>query len=72
MWYMIVSSTDVPLQLAHEMFGQSTAMIRIDGSEYSESHSISRLVRADYYVYEAAIYGRCEFLGRLSARLRGL
>ncbi|KAF7798383.1 hypothetical protein EIP86_009604 [Pleurotus ostreatoroseus] len=30
--------------LAQEMFGQSTAMIRIDGSEYSESHSVSRLV----------------------------
>ncbi|KAG1896764.1 P-loop containing nucleoside triphosphate hydrolase protein [Suillus fuscotomentosus] len=32
--------------LAEELFGQSTAMIRIDGSEYSQSHSVSRLIGA--------------------------
>ncbi|KAF9234373.1 P-loop containing nucleoside triphosphate hydrolase protein [Melanogaster broomeanus] len=32
--------------LAEELFGQSSAMIRIDGSEYSESHSVSRLIGA--------------------------
>ncbi|KAH7907044.1 P-loop containing nucleoside triphosphate hydrolase protein [Hygrophoropsis aurantiaca] len=30
--------------LAEELFGQATAMIRIDGSEYSQSHSVSRLI----------------------------
>ncbi|KAF5357701.1 hypothetical protein D9758_007538 [Tetrapyrgos nigripes] len=30
--------------LANELFGQAAAMIRIDGSEYSETHSISRLI----------------------------
>ncbi|KAG1834917.1 P-loop containing nucleoside triphosphate hydrolase protein [Suillus subalutaceus] len=32
--------------LAEELFGHSTAMIRIDGSEYSQSHSVSRLIGA--------------------------
>ncbi|OSX58920.1 hypothetical protein POSPLADRAFT_1049090 [Postia placenta MAD-698-R-SB12] len=30
--------------LAQELFGQTTSMVRIDGSEYSQSHSISRLI----------------------------
>ncbi|KIK94235.1 hypothetical protein PAXRUDRAFT_461063 [Paxillus rubicundulus Ve08.2h10] len=32
--------------LAKALFGQSSAMIRVDGSEYSESHSVSRLIGA--------------------------
>lgn len=31
-------------KLARELFGQATSMVRIDGSEYSEKHSVSRLV----------------------------
>lgn len=30
--------------LAQELFGQATSMVRIDGSEYHESHSVSRLI----------------------------
>ncbi|GBE84539.1 Heat shock protein [Sparassis crispa] len=30
--------------LAQELFGQSSSMVRIDGSEYSQSHSTSRLI----------------------------
>lgn len=42
--HLINSKLANNLQLAEELFGQSTAMIRIDGSEYSQSHSVSRLV----------------------------
>jgi len=35
-----------PLQLAQSLFDSQDAMCRIDGSEYSEKHSISRLIGA--------------------------
>ncbi|KAG9317880.1 P-loop containing nucleoside triphosphate hydrolase protein [Chiua virens] len=38
--------TLISKSLAEELFGQSTAMVRIDGSEYSQSHSVSRLIGA--------------------------
>jgi ATP-dependent Clp protease ATP-binding subunit ClpA len=38
--------TLISKSLAEELFGQSNAMVRIDGSEYSQSHSVSRLIGA--------------------------
>ena len=39
-----VGKTQLAKELAHELLGSETHMIRLDMSEYSEPHSISRLV----------------------------
>ena len=41
-----VGKTLVAKEVAKELFGSSDAMIRIDMSEYSEKHSVSRLIGA--------------------------
>ena len=41
-----VGKTELAKSLAYEMFGQEDAMIRIDMSEYMESHSTSKLIGA--------------------------
>ena len=49
-----VGKTELAKTLAHEMFDDEKAMIRIDMSEYMERHSVSRLVGAPpgYVGYE--------------------
>ena len=49
-----VGKTELAKTLAHEMFDDEKAMIRLDMSEYSERHSVSRLVGAPpgYVGYE--------------------
>ena len=39
-----VGKTELTKALAHEMFGDENAMIRIDMSEYMEKHSVSKLI----------------------------
>jgi ATP-dependent Clp protease ATP-binding subunit ClpB len=39
-----VGKTETAKALASELFGDERALVRIDMSEYSESHSISRLI----------------------------
>ena len=41
-----VGKTELAKSLAYEMFGQEDAMIRIDMSEYMESHSTAKLIGA--------------------------
>lgn len=50
-----VGKTETAKALAHLMFGDERAMVRLDMSEYSEPHSIARLVGAPpgYVGYEA-------------------
>ena len=49
-----VGKTHLAKQIAKEMFGSESALIRVDMSEYQEKHSISRLVGAPpgYVGYE--------------------
>ena len=49
-----VGKTELAKSLAYEMFGSSDSMIRIDMSEYMESHSTSKLIGAPpgYVGYE--------------------
>ncbi len=50
-----VGKTETAKALAHQMFGDERAMVRLDMSEYSEAHSIARLIGAPpgYVGYEA-------------------
>ena len=51
-----VGKTELAKSLAYEMFGQEDAIIRVDMSEYMESHSTSKLIGAPpgYVGYEDA------------------
>ena len=51
-----VGKTELAKSLAYEMFGKDDAMIRIDMSEYMESHSTSKLIGAPpgYVGYDEA------------------
>jgi ATP-dependent Clp protease ATP-binding subunit ClpC len=41
-----VGKTELARALAHELFGSADALIRLDMSEYTESHTVSRLLGA--------------------------
>ncbi len=50
-----VGKTETAKALAHELFGDERSMIRLDMSEYSQAHSVSRLIGAPpgYVGYES-------------------